>query len=235
MKYSLALLTILFSGALFAQEADKASTDFSKAPPTEEPKATAKAEISKPKSWYVLGQYSPIDLILPSKTGLIAGLYSEPRHSWELELARASLSVPFVITDLGSMTDTRILFTSRNHLGNGSFSFGWGLSYFDFETKLGSDLLATVSGVPQASVDVLRVQSLGMHAGIANRWVIGNWFTFGIDWISWHQPLVSLRKEAPFLTTNATATDKDKVETALKLIDLVPRITMFKILLGATF
>lgn len=67
--------------------------------------------------YFTLVNYSPLDLLIPSKYGLTFGYIQSPERTWELEYLRGSFSVPFLVKDLGKMTDSRklSLFRSREN------------------------------------------------------------------------------------------------------------------------
>jgi len=63
--------------------------------------------------YVALLNYSPLDCLIPSKIGLTLGLVNGTEQTWELEYLKGSVSVPFVIEDLGKMTDERISLIGR--------------------------------------------------------------------------------------------------------------------------
>lgn len=186
--------------------------------------------------YFVLGNYAPLDLLIPSKLGASAGFVREGgRTTWELEFLRGSISVPFLIKDLGEMTDTRISLIGRSYGGRNSFNFNYGLSYFDFSMTLGNQLLNRVSGGAYPALDLVRIQALGFHLGLGNRWVFQKNFTFGVDWITWDQPVFVTNRQSAFLNANANPGDKQDVETAMNLISYFPRLGFLKLQLGLSF
>lgn len=182
-----------------------------------------------------LGTYSPVDLIIPSKLGLTLGQTKSVDKTWELEFLRGNFAIPFLIDDLGEISDLRFSFIARSYAGRNSFNFSYGLSYFDFSARLGNKYLASVSGTPSGSVDLLKIQTLGAHVGIGNRWTIDKNFTFGVDWISWSQPLLLVQRDDDYLTATNSAPDRDAIEKALGLISYFPRISVLKIQIGVLF
>ncbi len=185
--------------------------------------------------YLVLGNYSPFDLILPSKYGATVGLINSANTTWEFEYLRASVSVPFIIEDLGQMTDERISLIRRSYLGSNSFNLSYGLTYFDFSIHLGDKLLNRVSGGSYPSIDLVEIQSLGFNFAVGNRWTFKHNITFGVDWFSWAQPVYTLKKKSPFVDYATNSDDKDDVETAVDVITYVPRFAFFKLQLGISF
>lgn len=185
--------------------------------------------------YYVLGNYAPFDLIIPSKYGFTLGLIQGIDSSWELEYLHGGISVPFVIKDLGKMSDDRFSLIKRSYLGNNSFNISYGLSYHDFSIHLGDKLLNNLTGGNYPSIDLIQIQSIGLNAGVGNRWSFDHNITVGIDWISWSQPLVITKKQNSFSDYATNQEDRDNVETAVKWISYLPRFSVVKLQVGILF
>lgn len=183
----------------------------------------------------VMVDYSLIDLLIPGKKGLTAGLIRGADKTWEFEYLQGSLAVPFLVEDLGEMSDERFTLMARSYAGSNSFNFSYGLSYLKFSIHLGNELLSRVSGGSFPSIDLLEIETLGFHLGLGNRWTFKKNITFGIDWVSWTQPVNLLKREAPYLDYASDSEDRDSVETALNLITYFPRLTLLKAQLGIQF
>lgn len=184
--------------------------------------------------YFVTANYAPFDLVLPSKIGLTAGLVSDADRTWELEYLKSSVSVPFLVDDIGEMTDERISLIRRNYLGTETFNFNYGFSYFKYKVHIGNKYLASVA-TNSPDIDLIRVESLGFNLGIGNRWVFSNRWIAGVDWISWSQPVVSTRINNKFDDYSNDSGYKDTIDTAVKLIKWVPRITLLKLQVGYSF
>lgn len=178
--------------------------------------------------------YSPIDLLIPSKIGASFGYMESADKIWEFEYLRGSLSAPFVVGDLGKMTDERVSVMKRSYSGSNSFNFSYGITYYNFSLRLGSDILSRVSG-GQGAMDMIQIQSLGVNLGLGHRWSIAKNITAGVDWVSWSQPLLTLKKDAAFLDQANDANDKDDVDKAVKLITYFPRFVFLKLQVGVLF
>jgi hypothetical protein len=185
--------------------------------------------------YVALLNYSPLDLLIPSKIGLTLGLVNGTEQTWELEYLKGSVSVPFVIEDLGKMTDERISLIGRSYFNNNSFNFSYGLSYFDFSLHLGDKLLNRVTGGNYPSIDVVQVQALGFNMAVGNRWVFDKNMTFGVDWVSWAQPVSVIKKNSSFLDYATNQEDRDDVEKAINFISYFPRLAFFKLQFGMSF
>ncbi len=179
--------------------------------------------------------YSPLDLLLPSKYGISLALVPNASQTWELEYLRSSISVPVFLSDLGGMTDQRVSILGRSFFGNNSFNLSYGVSYFDFSIALGDKLLSGVTGGATPSADLVSAQALGLNIGIGNRWSFANNITFGIDWISLSQPILVTGKNSKFLDLTSNQADKDSVDAALKIISYFPRFAFLKLQLGYQF
>ena len=243
------------SSAAIAQVENKdtgktTKTGSSQSPPSDEPtlgekvkketdkvqRAMSEARERREQAFgYALFNYSHIDMLVPAKYGVSAGWQRGADTAWELEYLKGSISVPFAIQDLGSMTDERISLTRRSFLGTNSFNMSFGLTYFRFAIHLGSSLLNRVSGGNYPSLDMVDIQGLGANFAVGNRWTFSHGITFGVDWFSWYQPLYSLKREANFLTYATNQEDKDNVDTAIKVISYLPRFAFLKLQLGILF
>ena len=179
--------------------------------------------------------YAPLDLIIPSKIGFTLGLISDADTSWELEYLRGSVSVPFVVDDLGSMADQRISLIRRSYFSGNSFNIGYGLSYYDFKVNLGSDILNRLTSGAVPEIDLIKIQALGFNLSLGNRWHFDHNITLGVDWISWSQPVVVTKEDSVFLDYVTNPQDRDDVDTAIKFTSYFPRFSFFKIQLGILF
>lgn len=178
--------------------------------------------------------FAPLDLILPLKYGFTLGYVETPDKTVEFEYLKSSMSVPFVIDDLGSMTDERFSVIARDYLGTETFNLSYGVTYYKFKVHVGNKYLNSVStNIPD--VEFMRVDSLGFNLGLGNRWVFSNRWILGLDWISWSQPLFTTRYNDKYAEFTNNPDDKDKAKKVLELISWVPRITLLKLQIGYSF
>ncbi len=185
--------------------------------------------------YFVLGNYSPIDLIIPSKYGVTIGFIENEDKTWELEYLRKSINFPFILSDIGSMTEQRLSFIGRSYFGSNSFNISYGLSYFDFSMSLGDNFLGRSSIVSSPALDLVAVQAIGFNVAVGNRWTIEHNFTFGVDWISWAQPLFITKNESEFTKYVTNQKDKDDLDRAIKMISYFPRFALLKLQFGFLF
>ena len=237
-------ISALIFASLLSFGAHSTETVAPKVPPESPPEAVLPVEPPPPltaksrreaSKYFGHIEYSHFDLIIPGKYGGAIGLIQNVNNTWELEYLRGSLSVPFLVKDLGSMSDERISLTRRSYFGSNSFNLYYGLTYFRFAIHLGDDLLNRVSGGTYPSIDLIELETLGVNLGIGNRWAIDKRVTFGIDWISWFQPLVTTKRESPYLDYATDPDDRDNVDTALRIISYFPRLSFLKLQLGVQF
>jgi hypothetical protein len=179
--------------------------------------------------------YSPADLLIPRKAGVTLGLIPDPNWTWEFEYLRSTLSVPFLVDDLGKMSDVRMTLNARSFAGRNSFNFSYGLNYFDFSLNLGNEILSRLMNGAYAPVDAIVIRSLGFNFGIGNRWSFNRNIVFGIDWFSWSQPIYVTTRRDEVLQQAVNPAAKAEVDTAVKLISYVPRFVLFKIQVGIQF
>lgn len=186
------------------------------------------------KRFYALFNYSYLDLLVPGKWGASAGWRQGQDHSLELEYLKGSISAPWVLEDLGSVTDNRISLIRRSRLWFDSFNIGYGLVYFDFKIFLGNELLSALSE-DAPSADLARSETLGGYFSLGNRWSLGENWLFAVDWFAWSQPLIKIREESEFLDKSNDGKDRETVRDALRTIYRFPRLTVFKLAIGRKF
>lgn len=184
--------------------------------------------------YFVTLNYAPIDLILPSKWGVTAGLVSNADKTWEIEYLKSSVSVPFFVEDLGEMTDERISLIRRDYFGTETFNVSYGLSYYRFKLHIGNQYLSSVTSTAP-DVDLIRIESLGFNLGLGNRWIFSNRWIVGVDWFAWSQPVFTTRMNNKYEDFVTNENDKDTANKAVKLINWIPRLTLLKLQVGYSF
>jgi hypothetical protein len=209
--------------------------------PTEQPeKSPSPIQEGETRGWramshyQVLGNFAYLDLLIPAKLGLSLSYNRDADRTYELEYVRGSVSVPFLVKDLGAMTDQRLTLMKRSYFGGNSFNLSYGVSYMKFDIKLGNDILSRM-GASYASVDVVSIQSWGLEIGIGNRWIFNDRFVLGVDWVSWTQPIWVTDKDSAFLDYVTDANDRHNVETAIDVVAYFPRFSVLKLQFGMAF
>ena len=196
--------------------------------------AAFQSALASEKRFYALFNYSYLDLLAPGKWGVSAGWLRNEDHSLQLEYLKGSISAPWVLEDLGSVTDTRISLIRRSRLWFDSFHIGYGLVYFDFKVFLGNELLSALSE-DAPSADLARSETLGAYFSLGNRWNVGEDWLFAVDWFAWSQPLIKLREESEFLDKADDENDRETLRDALRTIYSFPRLAVFKLAIGRKF
>ncbi len=192
-------------------------------------------EAAKFRPWIITGHYSLLDLTVPNKIGLAVELRDEARRSWVLEYSRGSFS-PFFIKDLGSFSEARLTL-SRRHSGEGGagFQFFYGGFYQEFKLAVGGALLNRLTSGYYPDADLVALNSLGAVVGVGYRWLIDSRFVIAIEGIAWSQPLVSTSKENKFLQVATNQTDRDDIETLIRIAEYFPRFAVAKLAVGYAF
>jgi hypothetical protein len=193
----------------------------------------ASALVRKGSTAHVLLAFSPFDLVLPFKYGIAAGWMSDPNTALELDYVRSSVKLPFLIDDLGSITDERLAFVWRQFSSAGNFNFSLGLTYFRFKAHLGPQFVGAAAGTP--GVDLIDQRTLGLQASLGHRWYFSKNGAFGVDWISLAQPLVTLDQKSVILDQTTAGNGREEAESTLKIFRYFPRFVFLKLQLGFAF
>ncbi len=172
-------------------------------------------------------QYAPVDLLLPSKIG--AGINWD---GWEVEYLGSSIKVPWILKDLGSMSDKRFQILRRQSLSG--WQFAWGVYYNSFQISLGDGFLSRLTGGLYPNVDLVEITTLGAIASFGYRYQWGNWLA-GVETFGWAQPLITIKSSAPFLDSVTNQDDRAAVQTTIDLIRYFPRWSIAKVSAGYSF
>lgn len=192
------------------------------------------ASVELPPLFYYAGLvYSPFDLVIPNKVGLLFGWHRELRHSYEIEYLRGSVGLPGPLEKFGAVTEDRLTFVRRSYLGTSSFNFLYGLNFNRFESHIGSAILNRATG--GQSVDLIALETLGGTIGIGNRWVISDRFLLGVDWLTYAQPLIVTRSQSDVLNLTNGSSDAGDLESGFKYVKYFPRLSFLKLQLGFQF
>jgi len=182
-----------------------------------------------------MADYSPADLFLPNKYGATLGMSTAPDTGWEMEYLHGGFSFPLILKDLGHMSDNRFSVIRRSFWTGSSWNVSYGLTYFEFSSHLGSQLLSSATSNNIPSIDLVTVRSLGFNLALGNRWFFcPNWMV-GVDWISWSQPLWLLERRSDFLDHSNSQGDKDRVASVIQSLSHLPRFAVLKLQIGFYF
>lgn len=182
----------------------------------------------------IMGSYSGVSTWIPSKLGLSYTYSPSVTGSWELAYSRGSVAAPFFLDDLGSITESSISLLYRSYSRRNSFSFIYGLNYYNFDARLSGEYLASVTGDP-SDFNILRVRSIGVTVGLGNRWQLKNGVSLGVDWFHLNIPVNVFETDADYLNSDADPEDKEDVRDALDFLKRVPTFSFLKLQVGYTF
>ncbi|WP_409480115.1 hypothetical protein [Pseudobdellovibrio sp. HCB154] len=234
MLKSIFIFVLAFSSSVFADTQEKIVEAFKESKDQVVQALSHSRLVRQNSNYFATGNFAPVDLILPSKFGLTLGVVNDVDCTWELEYLKSSVSVPFLVDDIGEMTDERLSLIRRNYFGTETFNLSYGLSYNRFKMHIGSKYLAYIAtNIPD--VDLMQIDSLGFNVGIGNRWIFSNRWMVGVDWASWSQPVFTTKYNNKYSDYATDEDSKDTVDTVAKLIRWVPRITLLKLQVGYSF
>jgi hypothetical protein len=192
------------------------------------------AERRRRSAFTFLGEYAPIGTWIPGKFGISLNYIRNSNWSFELEGLYGSINYELLGVKLSSFKETRLSLLAR-YFPSSSFNLFFGIHHENLELVLGDALVAGLSGVDVSEYRLLQLSNLGIGLGLGNRWYFENGFTVGIDWLAINQPIIPLKTESKFLSSNANQSDKDAVDKGLTALKLLPRLTLIKVALGWTF
>lgn len=187
------------------------------------------------RPWVVTAHYSFFDLVLPSKYGAAIARRTSDTAMWEFEYTKGNF-IPFLIDDLGSFSEERLSLI-RRHTSQPGHGFQWfyGAFYHRFKLQIGDALLSRLTGGYYPSADVISIAGLGFTLGFGYRWLIKEKFVIGIDALAWSQPLFTTTKETKFLDFVTNQTDREHVDTAVRVMQYFPRFAAAKLSVGYNF
>jgi hypothetical protein len=197
---------------------------------------TESTAIRRTKNYGIFLNYSPMDLLIPSKIG--GSFYfssSDKANQYEFQFLTSTLSAGGYSLDIASMTETKFSLLNRHFSQDSNFNFYYGLSYATLEAQLGSDYLNSVPANERPHADMMKIHVLALDLGIGNRWYFDNGLNIGVDWIGITQPVASLKKEQHFTDYSTNPDDKDNVDKFLSLVTSLPRLYLLKLQLGYSF
>lgn len=155
--------------------------------------------------------------------------------SWELSYARGSISSPFFLVDIGSVSDTHMSLLYRSYSKRNSFAVIYGLNYYNFDAHLGGKYLSSISSGDPREYNLLSVKSFGVTFGLGNRWQLRNGLSLGVDWFHLNIPLSVFEADADYLRSNADQDDKNEIDDVLNILKRVPTFSLLKLQVGYTF
>ncbi len=180
---------------------------------------------SSGKSWRAYATYSPWDMWLPGKYGLV-GSYGDKARTYELGWQKASYGLDLIVDDIGSITDQRIHLTTRSFTWGNSFNFQYGLSYNSFIVNLGRSFVSS---------DVVEMKAIAAVWGVGNRWESDNGFSFRADWLKIFMPFYTLKKKDDAIDAATNSSDKEDLDKLVDSVSKIPTLTLIHLEIGYRF
>lgn len=248
MKVFLIILAFCFSNLAFAQENENVRLPTPTPRPvpavsskksdsvTETPvdtKATVR-DFRSQSQWTVTGNWSYLDMWMPSKIGFTIGYLQDPQNTYELDYMRGSFGLGWMGLDIGGFTDQRLSLIWRTYAARNSLNFQWGVNYNKIDVQVGSQLLSKIAA-QNTQYSLIELETLGLTWGLGNRWQTKGGFVWSVDWFQVNLPLLILKSKAPFVDATPDARDRDNAQNAINLITRIPRLVAFKVQLGLAF
>lgn len=186
------------------------------------------------KKHSVFVSYTPIDTWVPSKLGINYSFIESRTTTWDVGFDRGSIGFGYLLVDIASISDQRFTLLRTSYGKRNSFFLTYGLNYYKFSAHIGSKRLAGMTGNERLSAELINIESLGLTFGIGNRWQRKNWI-FGINWVSIHVPVVSLKAETGFFSTSNNPDDEEHVRDIIDTIKSIPTFSILKLHVGYSF
>ncbi len=185
--------------------------------------------------WTATAQVSILDLVVPNKFGLAAARRAPDGSMWQVEYLTGTFS-PFFISDVGAVTESRLSLSRRfTAPDGGGFLWYYGAFFQKLRMSVGSALLSRLTGGGYPSADLISLTGIGLQTGFGYRWIFSEQFIVGLDIASWSQPLITISRETTFLDVATNPSDRENIETAVRILQYFPRFAVAKLELGFTF
>lgn len=196
---------------------------------------TESADLRTTKDYGLFLNYSPIDLIIPSKIGGSFYIASADKmNQYEFQFLTSTLAISSSV-DIASMTEQKFSVFNRNFYQGSNFNWYYGVSYATLEAKLGSEYMNSIPPSQRIDSEMMKIHVVALDIGVGNRWYFENGVNFGVDWIGASQPIATVKKDQHFTDYTTNQNDKDDLEKFLSLMTSLPRIYLLKLQLGYSF
>jgi hypothetical protein len=185
--------------------------------------------------WSITGDYSVFETWVLSKYGATIAYNSTPFDTYELEYMKGSFGWGYFGIDIGKISEQKATLLWRSFNQRNTLNFITGIYYDKFDIHLGSDMLATVSGNTQSSVELVELATAGLTWGVGNRWQTKKGFVWGADWFVINVPLTVIREKNSFVDTTTDADKRKETVDAMNVLKHFPAFAVFKVQLGVSF
>lgn len=161
----------------------------------------------------------------PIKYGINASYLRDPNWMYEIGYFTGGINFGISKINVGGFNEGLLTASARFSPWSGSFNWIFGVSHHAYHVRLGNAIVSRLTGV--GKLDVLNVQTLGLQAGLGNRWQIADNVSIGVDWFVVDIPLTTLRLDSPAFDSYSDPNDRREVEEAL---DFMKRLWTFNVL-----
>jgi len=176
--------------------------------------------------WSAYATYSPWDLWIPGKYGLVASYKATEKRSYELAWQKASYGFDVFVSDIGNVSEQRLHLTTRSFKYGNSFNYQYGLLYTSYLVNLGKGFVG---------FDLVEIKTVGALWGVGNRWELEKNFNIGIDWFKLFVPVVTLEKENDALDSATNNSNKNDLKDLIKAFSSIPTVTVLHFEIGYRF
>lgn len=176
--------------------------------------------------WTGFVTYSPWDLWLPGKYGVMASYKPEPFRDYELAWQKGSYGLDLFVDDIGGISEQRIHFTTRSFAYENSFNYQYGISYNAYRVNLGNGFVG---------VDLLELKTFSAVWGVGNRWNLDHNITIGADWIKIFLPIYTLDKDDDAVDSAETNKDRNDLKDLIYAFSKIPTFTVLHFEIGYRF
>lgn len=182
----------------------------------------------------IAASYAYLDLWIPSKIGFSIGYTPAADTTYEFDYQKGSFGIPFLVTDIGEINETRYSFLMRSYNLRESFHFIYGINYTDFEIFLGRKYWYNVTDI-ETSEDLINIKTIGVNWGMGNRWTLNRGWIISVDWFTLHLPVFLLESNTPIVDNIEDENDADTLEGVISIFEHFPSASFLKIAAGYSF
>ena len=172
--------------------------------------------------------------LAPIKYGFGFTYAVSPTWVWDLSYIRGGLGFGIAGIDFGGFSESLLSLNGRYYPWSGSFNWIIGAARHAYRVHLGNDMVARMTGGP-GSMDLLRVETLGLQLGIGNRFQFRSHFWLAVDWLTINIPIATLKTESPALDAYTSGNDRRLVGDALSLMENLTTASFLKTSIGYSF
>lgn len=185
--------------------------------------------------WTVSAHFSPVESWVPLKWGASVAWNRSPAVAYELEYSRGRFAFGYWKISLGDVGEDRWSLTRKTFSDRNSFYVQTGIEHLRTGANLGNKYLNSLPGANIKAYELLEVKTLGVQVGFGNRWQSPNGFTWDVNWLSLHMPVILISEHADFLGRTGSATLRREVSGAMKDFRHLPTFAVAKVQMGFSF